>query len=177
MAVGEIIGASIGILMLIIVAYLVVGSTLSTAELVTNTQKEVTQQNEARLNTNIRISDAKYCATTLVLTFNITNTGNEIIGNFPDMDVYVINPAQSPVFHANNQSNGYGTDATKTWKYSQITWSNGAVSSIHLNQLDPGEMMWGEIDGPFASKPLSGSEVLVVTPNGIKGSMNIDIPP
>jgi len=163
MAVGEIIGAAIGILMLIIVAYLVVGSTLSTAELVTNSQKEITQQNEARLNTNIRISDAQFNTSVGNVYMNVTNTGNEIIGNFQDMDVYLINPEESPIYYSFNKT------------HSQITMPDGSAESIHVNQLDPGEMLWIEIDGPFTPTLKSGSEVVVVTPNGISGSAFIKV--
>jgi len=172
MAFGEIIGAAAGILLLIIVAYLVVGSTLSTGEIITNTQKDVTQQNEARLNTNIRIVSAIYENSSSSLYVNVTNTGNEIIGDFTDMDVYLTVPSAAPAFYSFNQT--YGTDTTKTWRYSQITLADGSASSIHLSQLDPGEMIWIEING-FSIPPVPGSEVMVITANGIKSSAMIDI--
>ncbi len=172
MAFGEIIGAAVGILLLLIVAYLVVGSTLSTADIVTNTQKDVTQMNEARLNTDIHIVDAIYVNSTSNLHVNVTNTGNEILGDFSGMDVYVTQPATTPAYYSFNQT--YGTDVTKTWKYSQITWADGSAAAIHLTQLDPGEMIWMEIDG-FSIAPLPGSEVMVITGNGIKSSAMITI--
>jgi len=156
MAGGEIIGAAVGILMLIIVAYLVVGSTLSTAELVTNTQKEVTQQNEARLNTNIRILDSDVVSGKLYL--NVTNTGNEIIGNFKNMDFYVTNPGMAPSY--------YSFSNTTT----AITLSDGSPESIHLNLLDPGEVLRVQIEGTSA---VAGSEVMVVTSNGVAGSASV----
>ena len=152
MAGGEIIGAAFGILMLIIVAYLVVGSTLSTAEMVMNTQKDVTLRNEARLNTGIVVSVANASGT---LTMNVTNTGNEIIGNLGDMDFYVVDPAAEPVYYP-------FSDTTTT-----ILLPDGSPESIHLNQLDPGEVMRVQISGASAG---IGTHVVVVTSNGVTGS-------
>ena len=57
MAVAELIGAAIGVLLLVMVAYLLVGSTLSTAELMVTAQKDVTLQQESRMHTLFSITD------------------------------------------------------------------------------------------------------------------------
>ena len=49
MAVAEIIGAAVGVLLLIIVAYIVVGSTLTTAETVSFAQKDLTLQQRSAI--------------------------------------------------------------------------------------------------------------------------------
>ena len=57
MAVAGIIAAAVGVMLLIVVGYVVVGATITTAETVTNAQKDVTLQNEMRLGTAIVITD------------------------------------------------------------------------------------------------------------------------
>jgi len=54
MAVSEIIGAAVGILLLVIVAYVIVGGTLTAGETIATAQKDLTLQNEARLRTSIQ---------------------------------------------------------------------------------------------------------------------------
>jgi len=55
MAVADLIGAAVGVMLLVIVAYLLVGSTLSTAEIVTNAQKAVALQEQTQLRTDFTI--------------------------------------------------------------------------------------------------------------------------
>ena len=87
MAVAGIIAAAVGVMLLIVVGYVVVGATITTAETVTNAQKDVTLQNEKRLGTAIAITNPENNSS--IITSNITNTGTEIISDFNHMDVLV----------------------------------------------------------------------------------------
>jgi flagellar protein FlaF len=87
MAAAEIIGAAVGVMLLIIVAYVVVGSTLYAAETVANTQKDLTILQEARIRTSISITNPTY--NNSIIYANLTNSGTEIIGDFKHMDVIV----------------------------------------------------------------------------------------
>ncbi|MEI7858024.1 MAG: hypothetical protein WCH85_11055 [Methanomicrobiales archaeon] len=87
MAVAEIIGAAIGVLLLVIVAYMLVGSVLTTAEVVTTAQKDLTLHDEIRLRTAFTISDTSSPDTNF--TYKISNNGTEIISDFKHMDVLV----------------------------------------------------------------------------------------
>ncbi len=87
MAVSEIIGAAVGVILLVVVAYVVVGSTLYAAETVTTAQKDLTIQQESRMRTAFSVSHAVRNSSTIHA--NITNTGSEIIGDFKHMDVLV----------------------------------------------------------------------------------------
>ncbi len=80
MAVAGIIAAAVGVMLLIVVGYVVVGATITTAETVTNAQKDVTLQNEMRLGTAIVITDPENSSS--IITSNVTNTGTEIISDF-----------------------------------------------------------------------------------------------
>ena len=75
-------------MLLIVVGYVVVGATITTAETVTSAQKDVTLQNEVRLGTAIVITDPKNNRPAII-TSNISNTGTEIISDFNHMDVLV----------------------------------------------------------------------------------------
>jgi len=139
MAVAEIIGAAIGVMMLVIVAYMLVGSVLTAAEVVNNAQKDNTLLQGARLGTNIEITSYSNSTNEKWLNFNITNTGNEMIADFGHMDVFIL--TSSPIEHNTYEASG---DNPGKWRkmgiYSGPTFNN--VEVIHPNQLDPGEKMW-----------------------------------
>jgi len=167
MAGAEVIGAAIGVLLLILVGYLVVGSTLTAAEIVTTAQKDVTLQNEARLNTAIEISDITIegqvaPSTLLNLKFNLKNSGSEVVGDFKHMDVYVTPNGFSPIYHKATVIPGPGV-AKSTWGYTSIL-----QDIIHPNMLDPNETMLVEIDG-FDSLTLP-LQISMITPNGAQAT-------
>jgi flagellar protein FlaF len=135
MAVAEIIGAAVGVLLLIIVAYVVVGSTLTAAETVSNAQKDITLLNEARLRTSISLNRSEISNTTSVLDFSVTNTGNEIISDFNHMDLYTWDDSATGYKYYTYDKYIQGTPGT--WSIIQIE-----NDIIHPNSLDPGEKMW-----------------------------------
>jgi flagellar protein FlaF len=128
MAVAGIIAAAVGVMLLIVVGYVVVGATITTAETVTNAQKDVTLQNEMRLGTAIVITDPLKSSSNI--TSNITNTGTEIISDFRHMDVIVYDTG----------SNEYQV-CTYATSGSPGTWdiTNRYQDFIHPSELDPGE--------------------------------------
>lgn len=93
MAVGDLIGAAVGVILLVIVAYLLVGSVISTALVVSNAQKSATLLEENQLKTDFTIvqtgleQDSQY--STIDINCTITNTGNEVISDFTHMDIIV----------------------------------------------------------------------------------------
>lgn len=131
MAVAEIIGAAIGVLLLVIVAYMLVGSVLTTAEIVTTAQKDLTLQDEARMRTYFTIAEKSTPGTNF--TYKISNNGKGIISDFKHMDVLV------------GDSNGdyylYPWDDTRETEGTKGTWQILARSPdvIHPYELDPGE--------------------------------------
>jgi flagellar protein FlaF len=131
MAVAELIGAAIGVLLLVMVAYLLVGSTLSTGEIVVNAQKDVTLQQEARLHTSFDITVTGHNSTTI--SAKITNTGTEIISDLNHMDVLVDLGSNNFQICTYDTTPG-GTVAGKWYIYSR----NSEI--IHPYELDPGEV-------------------------------------
>jgi archaeal flagellar protein FlaF len=137
MAAAEIIGAAIGVLLLMVVAYVVVSSTLTAAETVATAQKDLTLQNEARLRTSISLNRSEIFSNTtpFVLNFSVTNTGNEIISDFDHTDIYTWDGVSSQGYQ-NYTYDKYNTATAGNWSK---TIENDL---IHPNQLDPGEKMW-----------------------------------
>ena len=138
MAGADVIEAAIGITLLLIVSYVVLGSITTAANTVSTAQKDITLQNEARLDTGIMISNVSW--NNDCLRFNITNIGSEVIGNLNATDVFVANSTDTPKRYrfdlASSPSPGYGSAILGTWAYSSI-----CPDDTHPGLLDPGEMM------------------------------------
>jgi flagellar protein FlaF len=130
MAAAGIIGTAVGVILLIVVAYVVVGATLTAAETMSNAQKDVTLQNQMRIGTAFTISDQVHNSS--IIFTNVTNTGNEIIRDFNHMDILVYD----------NESVDYRI-CTYDNKDSVTpgTWyiSDYYQDYIHPAELDPGE--------------------------------------
>jgi len=136
MAAAEIIGAAVGVLLLIIVAYIVLGSTLTAAETISNAQKNLAQISEERLRTSITVNKTETNLSGQGLNFSVTNTGNEMISDFTHMDVLI---------RTNGYSGGYQHLTYDTTCGTEGRWCiYGEIvpDTIHPRQLDPGEKMW-----------------------------------
>jgi flagellar protein FlaF len=161
MAVAEIIGAAVGVLLLIIVAYVVVGSTLTAAETVSNAQKDLTLQQEARLQTSLEITDKEKNGP--VINISVTNTGTEAVRDFSHMVIFT---------HTNGDLSGYRHLTFEGSCGIEGTWcipgSPGIVPDIiHPNVLDPGEKMWIMAVSPAGTNP---DWCQVTTGNGVYAS-------
>jgi flagellar protein FlaF len=128
MAVAGIIAAAVGVMLLIVVAYVVVGATLTTAETVSNAQKDLTLQNEMRIRTAFTITDPQNSSS--IISSNISNIGTEIISDFNHMDVIVYDSGSNDYQVCTYDSSG----TPGTW---YIT--NHYQDFIHPYELDPGE--------------------------------------
>ena len=181
MAGAEIIGAAIGVLLLVLVGYIMVGSTLTSAEIVTTAQKDVTLQNEVRLNTGIKIRDIPtfpdpvfLSVSPYTLTLYIKNTGSEAISDFKHMDIFIATdstiPPNIPIHYSFDPAFlGAHNQNTLQWSYTSpiLVPPSSPVTpeKIHPNMLDPGEIMKVELTD-FPSSP-SSYEITVTTANGV----------
>ena len=154
MAVAEIIGAAIGVLLLVVVAYLLVGGTLTAAETVMNAQKDMTLLNEARLKTSIEVNDIEQVSNTS-LNFSISNNGDETITDLPHMDVFSFDNTNGYVHYTYSSGSGI----TDTWQI--IRFEN---DHIHAKELDPGVKMWIQVNFPSGVTPRI---IQVTTNNGV----------
>jgi flagellar protein FlaF len=155
MAVAGIIAAAVGVMLLIVVGYVVVGATITTAETVTNAQKDVTLQNEIRLGTAIVITDPLQSSSNI--TSNVTNSGTEIISDFRHMDVIVYdtgsNEYQVCIYDASGNPGTWGI-------------TNRYQDFIHPSELDPGEKYQIRV----ATSGSSPSWFQITTSNGVYAS-------
>jgi flagellar protein FlaF len=134
MAVADLIGATVGVILLVIVAYMLVGSVISTAEIVINAQKSVTLQEESQLRTDFTIGEVSVEPDSQIsftdINCSITNTGKETISDFTHTDIIVYdNSSNNYQLYTYNKSGNPGT-----W---QITYM--PPDGIHYSELDPGE--------------------------------------
>lgn len=135
MAVAEIIGAAVGVILLVIVAYVLVGATLSTAEIVVTAQKDQTLLSEARLRTDLALNKSEISISGNGLNFSVTNTGNEVIADFEHADIYTFDNGITEYQYYTYDLTGSADSGT--WTILEIVNDN-----IHPKQLDPGEKAW-----------------------------------
>ena len=171
MAGADVIGTAICGTLLVIVAYAVVGSIMTTTGVVINAQNDMALSQEQRLGTSITISNpSAFWADpdpNHKITFNLKNTGSEPIRNFNSTDVIISVQGEVPVrysFAADKVGTG-GDGSSNTWSYITITPDN-----IHPKILDPGEMMSVQINNVVISGSPHTISLTVATPNGVSAS-------
>lgn len=160
MAVAEIIGAAIGVLLLVVVAYLLVGGTLTAAETVMTAQKDMTLLNEARLKTSIAVTDIQPVSGNS-LNLSISNTGEETISDLSHMDVFSFDSTNGYIHYSYSSDSGI----VDTWQI--LRFEN---DHIHAKELDPGVKMWIQVNLPAGVSP---SSVQITTNNGVSAISNL----
>ena len=158
------ITCGIGILLLVLVGYVIVGSTLSSADITATAQKDMTLLKEVQMNTNIDVADADiwWDADHHELFFSVQNTGNNKIGDVSNIGVVIVpDSPQVPTYYKN------GTGSDRTWtNWGFYMDQEGYTDEVNnLGQWDPGEYMYGFIDNiPSTYEP---DIVYVFTANGV----------
>jgi archaeal flagellar protein FlaF len=151
MAIGELIGAVVGVMLLIYVAYVLVGSVILTAETVTSAQSDMGHLQEERMRTMINLSVYQVVGTTVYL--NVTNTGDEPISDLSHMDVIASDGTSEPTYHHNSD----GAVSSSPWQIESIQ-----PDYVHPGQLDPGEVL--TLSVTETQRPIWAQ---VITPNGV----------
>jgi hypothetical protein len=141
-------------LLLVVVAYLLVGGTLTAAETVMNAQKDMTLLNEERLKTSIDMTDIQPASGTS-LNFSISNTGEETVTDLHHMDVFSFDNTNGYVHYTYSSGSGIAY----TWQI--LRFEN---DHIHAKELDPGVKMWIQVNLPAGVVP---SIIQVTTSNGV----------
>ncbi|MGD0535548.1 MAG: hypothetical protein ABR999_08965 [Methanoregula sp.] len=161
MPVGELIGAAVGLILIIIVAYVLVGSTISVAETMASAQQDMTHLQEIRLDTKIEVTDVKVTGDTV--SFNVKNKGGQTITDFTHMDVLLWNGDAPPLLCSLESGSPYSV----SWGAGGIT-SDGGYTTPH--SLNPGDTLTGSISLPSTSGfcvPPENWKIKVVTVNGV----------
>ena len=135
MAVADMIGAAVGVILLVIVAYLLVGSVLSISQTVTSAQKAATNLEEQQLKTALAITNTTtemdQISGMMDINCTVTNTGSEVISDFSQMDIYVYDGGTGN-FYLYHYTAAAGTPGT--W-----TILERGTGIVHSREMDPGE--------------------------------------
>lgn len=151
MSAGPLVASGIGILLLVATAYVLVGGTLATTEVMVEAQSNLVTHQEARMRTAIAIQNTTIGES--VLSVEVKNTGSEPVVEIAAIDVY-LGIENVPVYVP------YGIGLYQ-WSKENIT-----PDGIHPGELDPGETLTLFI-GFEGQNP---TWVQVVTPNGVSSS-------
>ncbi len=141
MGAASLIASAFGIILLILAAYFLAAGAVSTIEVVSSAQKDMTQLQVEMLGTSIEILE--YSNTTTDAIIYTRNTGKEPIRDYQHMDVYILNQTGWTQFHYNTGPNSWIHNLTGTW--------------------NPGKDL-RIIATPFGEPPVA---VKIVTPNGV----------
>ena len=157
MSAGPLVASGVGILLLVVTAYVLIGGTLTTTEVMVEAQSNLAAYQEARMRTSIAIQETVIDNQTLYV--KVKNTGSESIVDFPSIDVY-LQVEGEPVYVP------YGKD-TETYH-----WNKEYIDpdGVHPGQLDPGETLNLSVTCPTDATP---TWIQVVTPNGVSSSAYI----
>jgi hypothetical protein len=180
MAGAIIIACGIGILLLILAGYVIIGGTLASADITAAAQKDMTLQQEERLGTSISIADYTYeywCGSQQPpdqwsIYFRVLNNGNQIIHNPSNVQFMLFRGSNPPLLY----NYGSGTYGTMTWYYDGNfdTTIRGAGEIINPGQWDPGEYLFGQIKVPMP-EPTNTDKMQVVLANGVNAMTTSNI--
>jgi archaellum component FlaG (FlaF/FlaG flagellin family) len=148
MAGAIIIACGIGILLLILAGYVIVGGTLASADIMASAHKDMTSLKVDQQNTAIDITyaDAEnfYSSPNRYhVGFVIRNTGNTKI-DFTKLGVVItMNGVDRPTYYK------YGSGTNFEWKLDYFRVNSDCTGSevVNPNQWDPGEYLCGWADG------------------------------
>ena len=147
MSAGPLVASGIGIFLLVVTAYILIGGTLATTEVMVEAQSNLATYQETRMRTAIAVQNTTIDGRTLYV--EVKNTGSEPVVDIQSIDIYLCIeniPAYIP--------------------YGDWTPVNIAPDGIHPGELDPGETLNLSIrfEGP------DPTWVQIVTPNGVSSS-------
>jgi archaeal flagellar protein FlaF len=151
MAAATLVASAVGILILIVTAYVVMGGTIALSETVTTSQKALAEQEAARLHTTLEITGASVVDPLKVTFLEVKNIGSEPVRS-PDEIGIILLQSGEPVYYTNSSG---------TW------WYLISPDAIHPGQLDPDEVM--NISVTYTG--VAPTWAKVVTGNGIYDSI------
>jgi hypothetical protein len=168
-----IITSAIGILLLVLVGYVLVGSTLASGNMIASAQKDMTALREDQLNTNITVTYAQLgwyeSQTCHTIDLYIQNAGNTII-DYKKLNMVIMTQSSSPVFINGSDAVGViGSNAVGNWQFEGIYRDQNWHKELFTeNQWDPDEYVYGWI----CMDP-HPTDLYVFTPNGATGYRNV----
>lgn len=151
MAAASLVASALGIVLILVTAYILVGGTVMTSETVVNAQKDMTALQVKMIGTSMDITDV---STSNPRYITIENTGSEAIRNFEQVDVFLTFSGSAPQIYRYNTGGGIGY-----WEKNEIV-----PDYIHPQQWDPGEVLNISVEYSPEAGTLIG--VQVTTGNG-----------
>ncbi|UYU18313.1 flagellar protein FlaF [Methanoculleus submarinus] len=155
MSAGPLVASGIGILLLVVTAYVLIGGTLTTTEVMVEAQSNLAAYQEARMRTAIAIQNTTLDGTTLYV--EVKNTGSEPVVDITSIDVYLQIEGE-PV---------YVPCGNDTYRWSKVSIT---PDGIHPGELDPGETLNLSVT---CTEDANLTWVQVVTGKGVSGSAYI----
>ncbi len=131
MAAASLVATAIGIVLLIVTAYVLVGGTLTATETLMNAQSAMTDARTKMIGTSITITG--WNGTVNPLLLDVENTGSESVPDFEFMDVFLLHDGV-PVRYPYSRSGGTGT-------WNRVPGSGISPDLIHPGQWDPKETL------------------------------------
>lgn len=150
MGFATIIGAIVGVFLLLVVAYLLIGATLITAEVVMTAQRDMTEVQTDRTGTSIAIEGHQIVDNT-TLYILVKNDGNTVIRNPKQMDLFIATED--------------GSQERKSWEPTDPVLLSPDL--INPGFFDPGETLNMSVSFDALSPP---TWVKVATPAGTAAS-------
>jgi flagellar protein FlaF len=128
MGTASLIATAIGVLLLIVTAYVLAGGTITVAETVATAQRDSVNLHEIRMRTAIEIRSAILDTNSSTLVISVENTGNERLDDFDHTDVFLLID---------------GIPKHGSYHSGDCPWTILSIQPdvIHPGQLDPGEVM------------------------------------
>ncbi|WP_214041359.1 flagellar protein FlaF [Methanoculleus sp.] len=156
MSAGPLVASGVGILLLVVTAYVLIGGTLATTEVVVEAQSNLATYQEAKMRTAIEIQNTTIADGALYI--EVMNTGSEPVVEISSIDVYV-QSGGVPVYIP------YQAGANH-WDRVSIT-----PDEVHPGELDPGETLNLSVT---YEEDIDPTWVQVVTGNGVSSSAYIN---
>ena len=150
MGAASLIATAVGIFLIVLAAYVLVGGIVTSAEMVSAAQKTLSEREAARIHTVVEIINGTVVSTSRLAFIEVKNTGSETITDIDDMEVYLMQDS-APVFYSNVSG-----DWTCTIR----------PDRINPKILDPDEVM--NISVTYIGPDPAWAKV--VTPNGVYDS-------
>jgi len=129
MGFASIVATAIGIILLIVTAYVLVSGVLVASETVVAAQKDMTAIQVEMLGTSLEITEA----TDDNLT--VTNTGSEPIRDFENLDIYIFQDGEWTLYRTS--SAGWTADKTYLNPGKSVVISHNIESSFEVKIVTP----------------------------------------
>ena len=149
MAAASLVATALGIILLLVTGYVLVGGALTSSQVMMEAQKDMTAAQVEMLGTGMEIQGVS----TSPLYIQVLNSGNIPILDFDHIDIFLFQSGANPT-RIEYSSGG----EVNTWKKVDIN-----PDAIYRNQWDPGEVL--NISVTY-SGPTPGA-VQITTANGV----------